>query len=56
MSGWSDTWTWIDGTWHEGNPPIMGPRTHASWLGSSVFDGARFFDGVMRISISIANG
>ncbi|OJJ11179.1 branched chain amino acid aminotransferase [Alphaproteobacteria bacterium AO1-B] len=47
MSGWSDTWTWIDGTWHEGNPPIMGPRTHASWLGSSVFDGARFFDGVM---------
>ena len=47
MSGWSDTWTWIDGTWHEGNPPIMGPRTHASWLGSSVCDGARFFEGVM---------
>ncbi|WP_031269285.1 MULTISPECIES: branched-chain amino acid aminotransferase [unclassified Labrenzia] len=47
MSGWSDTWTWIDGTWHEGNPPIMGPRTHASWLGSSVFDGARFFESVM---------
>lgn len=47
MSGWSDTWTWIDGTWHEGNPPIMGPRTHAAWLGSSVFDGARYFDGVM---------
>lgn len=47
MSGFSDTWTWIDGTWHEGNPPIMGPRTHASWLGSSVFDGGRFFDGVM---------
>ncbi|WP_420332792.1 branched-chain amino acid aminotransferase [Roseibium sp.] len=47
MSGISDTWTWIDGTWHEGNPPIMGPRTHASWLGSSVFDGARFFEGVM---------
>jgi branched-chain amino acid aminotransferase len=47
MSGWSDTWTWIDGTWHEGNPPIMGPRTHASWLGSSVFDGARYFEGVM---------
>lgn len=47
MSGLSDTWTWIDGTWHEGNPPIMGPRTHASWLGSSVFDGGRFFEGVM---------
>ncbi len=45
MIGWSETWTWIDGTWHEGNPPIMGPRTHAAWLGSSVFDGARFFEG-----------
>ena len=47
MSGISETWTWIDGTWHEGNPPIMGPRTHASWQGTSVFDGARFFEGVM---------
>ncbi|GGB50441.1 aminotransferase [Roseibium aquae] len=47
MSGWSETWTWFDGAWHEGNPPIMGPRTHAAWLGSSVFDGARFFEGVM---------
>ncbi|WP_417680232.1 branched-chain amino acid aminotransferase [Roseibium sp.] len=45
MSGWSETWTWIDGTWHEGNPPMMGPRTHAAWLGSSVFDGARSFEG-----------
>lgn len=45
MSAWSETWTWIDGTWHEGNPPMMGPRTHASWLGSTVFDGARYFDG-----------
>ena len=43
---WSQTWTWIDGTWHEGNVPIWGPRTHAFWLGSSVFDGARAFEGV----------
>lgn len=47
MSGWSETWTWFDGAWHEGNPPIMGPRTHAAWLGSSVFDGARYFEGTM---------
>ncbi|ADZ71401.1 branched-chain amino acid aminotransferase [Polymorphum gilvum] len=47
MSGWSETWTYVDGTWHAGNPPLMGPRTHAAWLGSSVFDGARFFEGVM---------
>lgn len=46
MAEWSTTWTWVDGSWHEGNPPIMGPRTHAAWLGSSVFDGARAFEGV----------
>ncbi|WP_306118162.1 MULTISPECIES: branched-chain amino acid aminotransferase [unclassified Roseitalea] len=40
------TWTYIDGDWHEGNVPIMGARTHATWLGSSVFDGARWFEGV----------
>jgi branched-chain amino acid aminotransferase len=43
---WSKTWTYLDGTWHEGNAPIMGPRTHASWLCSVVFDGARYFEGV----------
>ena len=47
MSGsWSQTWTFLDGAWHEGNVPIMGVRTHASWLGTSVFDGARTFEGV----------
>jgi len=47
MSTWSETWTWYEGEWYSGNPPIMGPRTHAAWLGSSVFDGARYFEGVM---------
>lgn len=46
MAGWSKTWTWRDGEWFEGNPPMMGPRSHAFWLGSSVFDGARAFEGV----------
>jgi len=41
----SQTWTFFDGAWHEGNVPIMGPRTHAAWLGSVVFDGARAFEG-----------
>jgi branched-chain amino acid aminotransferase len=40
------TWTYIDGDWHEGNPAIVGPRSHVMWLGSSVFDGARWFEGV----------
>jgi len=46
MSAWSSTFTYLDGEWIEGNRPIVGPRTHAFWLGSSVFDGARAFDGV----------
>ncbi|MGO4704560.1 branched-chain amino acid aminotransferase [Microvirga sp. 2MCAF38] len=47
MAWYSKTWNWFDGAWHEGNPPIIGPRSHASWLGSTVFDGARVFEGVM---------
>jgi branched-chain amino acid aminotransferase len=43
---YSQTWTFFEGAWHEGNVPIMGPRTHAAWLGSTVFDGARAFEGV----------
>ncbi|VAV90044.1 Branched-chain amino acid aminotransferase [hydrothermal vent metagenome] len=46
MSEWSQTWTWLNGSWHEGNTPIIGPRTHGFWLGSTVFDGARGFEGV----------
>lgn len=42
----SKTWTFFAGAWHAGNAPIMGARTHAAWLGSVVFDGARAFDGV----------
>jgi len=40
------TWTYVDGDWIEGNPPLIGPVSHAMWLGSTVFDGARWFDGV----------
>jgi branched-chain amino acid aminotransferase len=43
---WSKTWTYFDGAWHAGNAPIMGSRTHAAWLCSVVFDGARAFEGV----------
>ncbi len=43
---WSKTWTFMDGDWHEGNVAIMGVRSHASLFASSVFDGARTFEGV----------
>ncbi|HEV3277976.1 MAG TPA: branched-chain amino acid aminotransferase [Terriglobia bacterium] len=46
MENPSRTWTFFQGDWHEGNLRIMGVRTHAAWLCSMVFDGARAFEGV----------
>ena len=43
----SQTWTFFEGGWREGNIAIMGPRTHAAWMASTVFDGARRFEGRM---------
>jgi branched-chain amino acid aminotransferase len=40
------TWTYVEGEWIAGNPPLIGPTSHAMWLGSTVFDGARWFDGI----------
>jgi branched-chain amino acid aminotransferase len=45
-TAFSKTWTFFDGDWHDGNAPIMGARSHATWLGTMVFDGARTFEGV----------
>ena len=45
-ANWSRTWTFFEDQWREGNVPIMGVRTHAAWLCSIVFDGARAFEGV----------
>jgi branched-chain amino acid aminotransferase len=57
------TWTFFEGDWHPGNLRIMGVRTHGAWLGSTVFDGARAFEGVVpdldlhlgRVNQSAAN-
>ncbi|MEO3432166.1 branched-chain amino acid aminotransferase [Inquilinus sp. CAU 1745] len=38
--------TYFQGQWLEGNPGLLGPRSHAMWLSSVVFDGARAFEGV----------
>ncbi len=38
--------TYYNGTWHEGDTAIMSAGDHGAWLGSSVFDGARFVHGV----------
>ena len=47
MAAQSETWTFVDGEWLDGNPGLMGPRSHAFWQASCVFDGARVFEGVM---------
>ncbi len=38
--------TWFEGAWHDGDVPIMRAADHGSWLGTTVFDGARQFEGV----------
>ena len=40
-------WTYFEGSWHQGNPPVMGAADHGMWLGTLVFDGARAFEGVV---------
>ncbi len=37
---------YVDGRWRDGSPLVLGPHSHAVWLSSVVFDGARAFDGV----------
>ncbi|WP_151717722.1 branched-chain amino acid aminotransferase [Gemmobacter serpentinus] len=46
MAFGSDIRTWFNGAWHDGDIPVMRAADHGIWQGSSVFDGARLFDGV----------
>ncbi|MCH2548592.1 MAG: branched-chain amino acid aminotransferase [Alphaproteobacteria bacterium] len=38
--------TFFEDNWVEGNIPLVGSGSHAIWLGSIAFDGARAFEGV----------
>ncbi len=38
--------TYFNGQWHAGDVPIMRAADHGSWLGSTVFDGARYVNGM----------
>jgi branched-chain amino acid aminotransferase len=42
----TEMWTFVDGRWVEGDAPVYTASSHAAWLGSTVFDGARAFEGV----------
>lgn len=39
--------TYFNGKWHDGDVQVMRASDHGIWQGSSVFDGARQFDGVV---------
>ncbi|WP_371055073.1 branched-chain amino acid aminotransferase [Rhodosalinus sp. K401] len=38
--------TYFDGRWHDGDIPVMKAADHGSWLGTTVFDGARYVNGI----------
>ena len=38
--------TYFNGRWHEGDIAVIRAADHAAWLGTSVFDGARYFEGI----------
>ena len=38
--------TYFNGTWHKGDVPVINAADHGAWLGSGVFDGARYVNGL----------
>lgn len=46
MATGSNIRTYFDGTWQVGDTYVMRAADHGTWLGSSVFDGARYARGV----------
>ena len=38
--------TYFEGRWHDNDVAIMRAADHGSWLGTTVFDGARYFEGI----------
>ena len=40
-----DSLVYADGTWHEGDPPLIGALSQSYMHGTAVFDGARLFGG-----------
>lgn len=46
MATGSNIRTYYDGTWHDGDMAVIKAADHGAWLGSGVFDGARFAYGL----------
>ena len=45
MSSTETVFTYHDNLWHKGSVPILRSADHGTWLGTLVFDGARWFNG-----------
>lgn len=46
MATGSNIRTYFNGTWHDGDLAVIKAADHGAWLGTTVFDGARFFEGI----------
>jgi len=46
MAVGSNIKTYFQGTWHDADVPIMRGADHGAWQGTTVFDGARYVDGM----------
>ncbi len=38
--------TYFNGIWHQGDLAVINAADHGAWLGTTVFDGARYFEGM----------
>ncbi|MEL7460539.1 MAG: branched-chain amino acid aminotransferase [Pseudomonadota bacterium] len=47
MASGTNIKTYAGGAWHNADVPVMRAADHGAWLGTNVFDGARFARGVM---------
>lgn len=45
MSTQNSIYTWHDNQWQAGSIPLLRSADHGTWLGTLVFDGARWFNG-----------
>ncbi|MFD1509537.1 branched-chain amino acid aminotransferase [Lacimonas salitolerans] len=46
MASGTNIRTYFDGQWHDGDIAVIRAADHGAWLGSGVFDGARFVNGL----------
>lgn len=46
MASGTNIRTYFEGKWHDEDLAVMRAADHGSWLGSTVFDGARFYQGL----------